>query len=85
MRAWFRDNDGLNEISIQKYKQHKKKIRGRIYPFILIRFHISPDRRLVVYGQTEASTAGSGCRFIVDGDGASATLRPDPDGGFWIS
>src|SRR5262245_20679107 len=85
VRAWVRDADGLREITIDEYKQHKRKIRGRIYPFVIMAFHISADRQRVVLGHRQASTAGTGCRYIVQGQGEGAKLETDPTSGSWIS
>jgi hypothetical protein len=85
--AWTRDDDGLNEISIRQYEQHmsEKKPEEPAYPFVQVAFHISPDRKHVVYSEHPGPKGGWGRRFIVDGEGESASLRPDPDAGGWIS
>jgi len=85
VRAWIRDAEGLRAISLEEYKQHKRTIRGRIYPFVIMEFHIQPDRKRVVLGDRQASTAGRGCRYLVAGEGDQAKLISDPTGGFWVS
>jgi hypothetical protein len=85
VRAWIRDAEGLREISLQEYKQRKRTIHGRIYPFVLMAFHIQADRQRVVLGSRQASTAGRGSRYLVEGEGEGANLTPDPTGGFWVS
>jgi hypothetical protein len=85
VRAWVRDSDGLREISLEEHKQHKRKIHSRIYPFVIVSFHIRPDRRKVVLGRREANTAGRGCGYLVEGEGETARLVRDPAAGFWIS
>lgn len=85
VRAWVRNDDGLKEISLDQYEQHSKRISGPLFPFIFIRFHISSNRKHVVYNENEASRSGSGCRYIVDGEGASAKLLVDETAGMWIS
>jgi hypothetical protein len=85
VRAWIRDVEGLREIGLQEYKQQKRTIHSRIYPFVLMAFHIHPDRQRVVLGHRQASTAGRGCRYLVEGQGDGATLAPDATGGFWVS
>ena len=84
-RAWVRDAKGLREIGLGEYRKHKRRIRGRIYPFVLMSFHILPDRQRVVLGHRQASTAGRGTRYLVIGEGDKARLEPDPSSGFWVS
>lgn len=85
IRAWTVDDNGVAEISLEELALHKKEIRDRIYPFILIEFHIHRDRKHVVLGHTEASTAGSGCVYRVHRNGPDAKLIPDESFGMWIS
>jgi hypothetical protein len=85
VRSWIRDAEGLREISLEEYKQHKRKIHRRIYPFIIMEFHIQPNRKHVVLGNRQASTAGRGSRYLVEGEGDQAELIPDPTGSSWVS
>ena len=85
VRDWVRDGDGRREIGLDEYKQHKRRIRGRIYPFVIMEFHIQPNRERVVLGHRQASTAGTGCRYLVEGQRDEAKLERDPTGGAWIS
>ena len=86
LRAWQRDTDGLMELPIGEYEQQKKeKSRGPMYPYILVDFHIFADRSHVVIGDHQASRAGSGCRYVVEGKGTVAKLAFDATGGAWIS
>jgi hypothetical protein len=85
VRAWVRDSDGLRQISLNEHKRHKRRIRGRIFPFVMMMFHIQPDRTRVVLGHRQANTAGTGCRYLVQGEGVEAKLEFDPSGGGWIS
>jgi len=85
VRAWVRDEDGLREVTPDEYGRHKRRIRGRIYPFVLVSFHIHPDRQRVVFGVRQASTAGIGGQYLVRGEGETGELEADPEGGFWRS
>ena len=86
VRAWVRDARGLREITPAEYARHNRRIRGdKIYPFVLVSFHIHPDRQRVVLGERRASRGGWGCRGMVRGEGAGAVLEPDPSGGSWVS
>ena len=85
VRAWIRDGEGLREITMAEYEQQKRRIRGRMYPFILVQFHIEPERTRVILGRREASTAGTGHRYLVRGEGDKASLEGDPTGGAWTS
>lgn len=85
VRAWIRDVAGLREITVKEFRKHKSRIRGRIYPFVLMDFHIEPNRVRVVLGVRMASTAGFGGRFLVQGNGDRAELVDDPMGGPWVS
>jgi len=85
VRAWVRDVEGLREIGLDDHKRHRRRIRGRIYPFVIMEFHIYPDRARVALGHRQANTAGAGCRFLVQGEGTEAELEYDPAGGGWRS
>lgn len=85
VRTWIRDDDGLNEISLNQYEQCTKRNNAIVFRFILTRFHISSNRKHVVYNQNETPRSGSGCRFIVEGKGSSAKLITDETAGMWIS
>jgi hypothetical protein len=92
LRAWKRDEIGLRKISLKEHKQHERKLEiwqrkrdSRFFPYILVVFHVFPDRQRVVKGFHHANTAGKGGCYLVRGDGTSAKLIPDPDGGFWVS
>lgn len=85
LRAWRRDADGLTDISIVEYERLVRTIQNRLYPFILVDFHISNDRKQVVLSHQEANTAGGGNRYVVQGKGEHAKLVEDPAAGFWIS
>lgn len=85
VRAWVRDLHGLAEISLQEHMKHKSKIKERLFPFVIVFFHVYPDRTHVVLCHQGADTAGGGERYIVTGDGTNIKLEPDPSGGFWIS
>ena len=49
LRNWVRDENGLLEITATEYQKHRKKAKGRWYPFIVISFHIYQDRKKVSY------------------------------------
>lgn len=85
VRAWVRDAEGLREITPGEYGRHLQRVRGRTYPFVLVSFHIHSDRQRVALGMHAATTAGGGCRYLVHGKVAAATLEPDPQGGAWRS
>src|SRR5262249_41675065 len=45
VRAWVRDEDGLRQISLEEHAEHQGKLDGKdIYPFVLVHFHVHPDR-----------------------------------------
>jgi hypothetical protein len=85
LTAWVRDESGLNQINLLQYLRHRSKIRGRIYPFVVVSFHILPHLQRVVLGHREADTAGAGCRYTIEGTGNQAMLKYDPTGGGWRS
>lgn len=85
LRAWTVDDNGLAEIPLDEHVLHIQEIEQRIYPFILMQFHIHPNRKNVVLGHVEASTAGSGCVYRVQGHGSNAQLLSDESFGFWVS
>jgi hypothetical protein len=85
IRAWVRDAKGLQEISLQEYNQQKRKINSPIYPFIIVQFHLPANRKHVVFGTRYASLAGQGTRYVIEGEGDTAKLVPDPTAGFWES
>jgi hypothetical protein len=85
LRLWVRDAKGLREVPVQSHAKHLSKIKARIFPFIIVEFHIYPDKSGVVVGQQEANTAGHGGSYLIHGGPEKAELVPDPSGGFWIS
>ena len=85
LRAWTVDDDGVVEISLEEDALHHQEIRGRMFPFVLMQFHIHPNRKHVVLGYLEATTAGWGCVYRVIGRGLDAELAPDDGCGSWIS
>ena len=85
LQLWLRDAQGLRQIPLESRKEHQRKIKSRIFPFILISFHIHPDRTRVVFCHREANTSGMGRRYMVIGDHDNATLEVVPSGGFWRS
>ncbi len=84
-RAWIRDADGLREITLDEYKQYKRTNRSGSYPYVLVRFHILPDRDRVVLGMHTGNRSGRGARYLVEGEGDEAKLTIDPTGGIWMS
>lgn len=85
VRGWVRDENGLREISLEEYKQHRRKIHGRIFPFVLVSFHIHANRQRITIKTLQASTADTGGEYLIEGEGDAAKLVFDPEGGFWIS
>ena len=85
VRAWMRDQDGLRQISLEEYEQHRAKIGGLRFPFVLMQFHILSNRERVVLGKTRGMLAGWGRTYLVVEHGDNASLEPDPAGGAWIS
>ena len=85
LRAWTVDDCGLCEIPLDEHALHLREIKDRIYPFILIQFHIHPNRKNVVLGHSEASTAGFGSVYRVQRCGTNAQLVPNESFGFWRS
>jgi hypothetical protein len=86
VRAWVRDESGLREIALEEDAQLTFELEQySIYPFILVMFHILPDRRRVVFGFMQGSRGGAGWRDLVQGEGEEATLDSDPSGGLWMS
>ncbi len=81
----MRDESGLRQIGLEEFEQHQKKIRGSIYPFILFTFDISENRQQVAISQQEASRAGFGQNYLIEGEGEQAHLVVDAKGGGWIS
>ncbi len=85
LRLWLHDAQGLRQIPLRSRAEHQRKIHDRIFPFVIISFHIYPDKTRVVYCHREANTAGRGKCYKVVGDDDNAVLVADPLGGFWVS
>jgi hypothetical protein len=86
-RGWMRDERGLIELDADQRSLLLAHLwddteDGRMQ---LVRFHISPDRRRVVWGWHGASIAGQGTTLIVEGIGVEARLVRDPTAGLWRS
>ena len=78
IRAWVRDEGGLRQISLAEHGEHQRKLEGKdIYPFIMVQFHVHPDRKHVVIGQSQAMLAGSGTGYLIEGSGREARLCPE--------
>ena len=86
VRAWIRDAGGLREITLAEDERLTADIlQYPVFPFILLEFHILPDRQRVAIGHRRAGMGGRGWRYLVRGEGAEAALEDDPSGGFWRS
>jgi hypothetical protein len=86
VRAWVRGPEGLREISLEEHQQHQRQLEEHDpYPFVLFDFHVRSNRKGVVIGWVQGTLCGSGTGYLVEGEGAGATLVPDPAAGGWIS
>lgn len=86
LRAWRRDTEGLHEICEPERQNHLRRLAGlRIYPFVLLTFHIQANGDRVIIGLHHATTAGVGGGYIVERRGDRIELLPDPTGGYWQS
>ena len=85
-RAWVRDAAGLQEISLEQHRLHRRALKKRDgFPFVLFQFHVRPDRKGVVIGTLHGGLCGSGGGYLVEGEGAAAVLAPDPEAGMWVA
>jgi hypothetical protein len=84
-RAWIQDANDLRTITIDEVERQMKRIRERLYPFVLVSFAISEDRQYVDLSVRHADTAAFGARYRIVGQGSDAALELDPTGPWFIS